>query len=88
MGGRSCKLQSLAEDHPSSVNGLVKKALFIVNLLTIENLSFSLIHDVVPFSLFLQQQKLLTWQLAYPNGSAEECKDWMREIQANRQRTE
>ncbi|CAG7864941.1 unnamed protein product [Brassica rapa] len=34
------------------------------------------------------QQKLLTWQLAYPNGSAEECKDWMREIQAKRQRTE
>ncbi|KFK44358.1 hypothetical protein AALP_AA1G247100 [Arabis alpina] len=34
------------------------------------------------------QQKILTWQLAYPNGSAEECKDWMREIKAKRQRTE
>ncbi|KAL0695186.1 hypothetical protein Bca4012_062366 [Brassica carinata] len=34
------------------------------------------------------QEKLLTWQLSYPNGSAEECKDWMREIQAKRQRTE
>ncbi|KAJ0257624.1 Uncharacterized protein HA466_0084640 [Hirschfeldia incana] len=34
------------------------------------------------------QEKLLTWQLAYPNGSAEESKDWMREIQAKRQRTE
>ncbi|KAL1225831.1 hypothetical protein V5N11_021048 [Cardamine amara subsp. amara] len=34
------------------------------------------------------QQKLLTWQLAYPSGSAEECKDWMREMKAKRQRTE
>ncbi|CAH2033639.1 unnamed protein product [Thlaspi arvense] len=34
------------------------------------------------------QQKLLTWQLAYPNGSSEECKDWMRETKAKRQRTE
>ncbi|XP_018441264.1 CCA tRNA nucleotidyltransferase, mitochondrial [Raphanus sativus] len=34
------------------------------------------------------QQKLLTWQLAYPNGSAEECKDWMRQVKAKRQRTE
>ncbi|CAH8306775.1 unnamed protein product [Eruca vesicaria subsp. sativa] len=34
------------------------------------------------------QQKLLIWQLAYPNGSAEACKGWMREIQAKRQRTE
>ncbi|XP_009103224.1 CCA tRNA nucleotidyltransferase, mitochondrial [Brassica rapa] len=34
------------------------------------------------------QQKLLTWQLAYPNGSSEECKDWMRQVKAKRQRTE
>ncbi|CAL9215950.1 unnamed protein product [Arabidopsis halleri] len=34
------------------------------------------------------QQKLLTWQLAYPNGTAEECKEWMRDIKAKRQRTE
>ncbi|WZZ72419.1 LOW QUALITY PROTEIN: hypothetical protein YC2023_083789 [Brassica napus] len=34
------------------------------------------------------QQKLLTWQLAYPNGSADECKDWMRKVKAKRQRTE
>ncbi|KAF8104950.1 hypothetical protein N665_0165s0036 [Sinapis alba] len=34
------------------------------------------------------QEKLVTWQLAYPNGSAEECKDWMRQIKAKRQRTE
>ncbi|KAG7592655.1 Poly A polymerase head domain [Arabidopsis thaliana x Arabidopsis arenosa] len=34
------------------------------------------------------QQKLLTWQLAYPNGTAEECKEWMRYIKAKRQRTE
>ncbi|XP_023644598.1 putative CCA tRNA nucleotidyltransferase 2 isoform X2 [Capsella rubella] len=34
------------------------------------------------------QQKLLTWQLANPNGTSEECKDWMREIKAKRQRTE
>ncbi|XP_010477526.1 PREDICTED: putative CCA tRNA nucleotidyltransferase 2 [Camelina sativa] len=34
------------------------------------------------------QQKLLTWQLANPNGTSEECKDWMREVKAKRQRTE
>ncbi|OAP15026.1 hypothetical protein AXX17_AT1G23780 [Arabidopsis thaliana] len=34
------------------------------------------------------QQKLLTWQLAYPNGTAEECKEWMRDIKAKRQRIE
>ncbi|CDY25748.1 BnaA07g10340D [Brassica napus] len=34
------------------------------------------------------QQKLLTWQLAYPNGSSDECKDWMRQVKAKRQRTE
>ncbi|CAA7027228.1 unnamed protein product [Microthlaspi erraticum] len=34
------------------------------------------------------QQKIITWQLAYPNGSADECKDWMKEIKAKRQRTE
>ncbi|CAN8304410.1 unnamed protein product [Cochlearia groenlandica] len=34
------------------------------------------------------QQKLLTWQLAYPNGSSEECKDWMRQVKAKRQKTE
>ncbi|CAN6873610.1 unnamed protein product [Brassica oleracea var. botrytis] len=34
------------------------------------------------------QQKLLTWQLAYPNGSTDECKDWMRKVKAKRQRTE
>ncbi|XP_010534110.1 PREDICTED: putative CCA tRNA nucleotidyltransferase 2 [Tarenaya hassleriana] len=34
------------------------------------------------------QQKLVTWQLAYPSGKADECIDWMKETNAKRIRTE
>ncbi|XP_021287860.1 putative CCA tRNA nucleotidyltransferase 2 [Herrania umbratica] len=30
------------------------------------------------------QQKVLTWQLAHPSGTAEECLDWMRETHSKR----
>ncbi|CAL9185315.1 unnamed protein product [Musa hybrid cultivar] len=30
------------------------------------------------------QQKLLKWQLAHPEGTAEECQDWMKQFQSKR----
>uniref|UniRef100_A0A804JHX9 Poly A polymerase head domain-containing protein n=1 Tax=Musa acuminata subsp. malaccensis TaxID=214687 RepID=A0A804JHX9_MUSAM len=30
------------------------------------------------------QQKLLKWQLAHPEGTSEECQDWMKQFQAKR----
>ncbi|MBA0566282.1 hypothetical protein Golob_011113 [Gossypium lobatum] len=30
------------------------------------------------------QQKALSWQLAHPSGTAEECLDWMKETHSKR----
>lgn len=34
------------------------------------------------------QQKLLTWQLAHPTGTSEECLEWMRQTHSKRVKTE
>lgn len=36
----------------------------------------------------LQQQKLLTWQLAHATGTSEECLEWMRQTHSKRVKTE
>lgn len=33
---------------------------------------------------FVQVKRVQLWQLSHPEGTAEECVDWMRESQAKR----
>lgn len=35
-----------------------------------------------------QQQKLLAWQLAHPDGTMEESMDWMRQAHSKRVKTQ
>jgi hypothetical protein len=37
---------------------------------------------------FWQQQRLLKWQLAHPNGISDECIEWMKQSQSKRQKVE
>jgi hypothetical protein len=36
----------------------------------------------------LQQQRVLKWQLAHPNGTVDECIGWMKQSQSKRQKVE
>jgi hypothetical protein len=37
---------------------------------------------------YLQQEKLLVWQLANPTGTSEECIEWMSQSNSKRAKTE
>ncbi|RLN22136.1 putative CCA tRNA nucleotidyltransferase 2 [Panicum miliaceum] len=36
----------------------------------------------------MQQQRALKWQLAHPNGTMDECIEWMKQLQSKRQKVE